>query len=57
MLVTGDFNNTIKDTALISLTNVRDEDIEEIPFTKLKRKFSEEIYNKIKDDNYFLVIR
>lgn len=57
MLVTGDFNNTIKDTALMSLTNVRDEDIEEIPFTKLKRKFSEEIYNKIKDDNYFLVIR
>ena len=57
MLVTGDFNNTIKDTGLMSLTNVRDEDIEEIPFTKLKRKFSEEIYNKIKDDNYFLVIR
>lgn len=57
MLVTGNFNNTIKDTALISLTNVRDEDIEEIPFTKLKRKFSEEIYNKIKYDNYFLVIR
>ena len=56
-LITGDFNNTIKDTALISLTNVRDEDIEEIPFTKLKRKFSEEIYNKINDDNYFLVIR
>lgn len=56
-LITGDFNNTIKDTALISLTNVRDEDIEEIPFTKLKRKFSEEIYNKIKNDNYFLVIR
>lgn len=56
-LVTGDFNNTIKDTALISLTNVRDEDIEEIPFTKLKRKFTEEIYNKINDDNYFLVIR
>lgn len=56
-LITGDFNNTIKDTALISLTNVRDEDIEEIPFTKLKRKFSEEIYNKINNDNYFLVIR
>lgn len=56
-LITGDFNNTIKDTALISLTNVHDEDIEEIPFTKLKRKFSEEIYNKIKNDNYFLVIR
>lgn len=56
-LITGDFNNTIKDTALISLTNVRDEDIEEIPFTKLKRKFSEEIYNKINDDNYVLVIR
>lgn len=56
-LITGDFNNTIKDTALISLTNVRDEDIEEIPVTKLKRKLSEEIYNKIKDDNYFLVIR
>ena len=56
-LITGDFNNTIKDTALISLTNIRDEDIEEIPFTKLKRKFSEEIYNKINDNNYFLVIR
>lgn len=56
-LITGDFNNTIKDTALISLTNVRDEDIEEIPVTKLKRKLSEEIYNKIKDNNYFLVIR
>lgn len=56
-LITGDFNNTIKDTALISLTNVRDEDIEEIPFAKLKRKFSEEIYNKINDNNYFLVIR
>lgn len=56
-LITGDFNNTIKDTALISLTNVHDEDIEEIPYTKLKRKFSEEIYNKIKNDNYFLVIR
>lgn len=56
-LITGDFNNTIKDTALISLTNVRDEDIEEIPVTKLKRKLSQEIYNKIKDDNYFLVIR
>lgn len=56
-LITGDFNNTIKDTALISLTNVYDEDIEEIPYTKLKRKFSEEIYNKIKNDNYFLVIR
>ena len=56
-LITGDFNNTIKDTALISLTNVRDEDIEEIPVTKLKRKLSEEIYNKIKNDNYFLVIR
>lgn len=56
-LITGDFNNTIKDTALISLTNVRDEDIEKIPVTKLKRKLSEEIYNKIKDNNYFLVIR
>lgn len=56
-LITGDFNNTIKDTALISLTNVRDEDIEEIPVTKLKRKLLEEIYNKIKNDNYFLVIR
>ena len=56
-LITGNFNNTIKDTTLISLTNVRDEDIEEILVTKLKRKLSEEIYNKIKDDNYFLVIR
>lgn len=55
-LITGDFNNTIKDTALVSLANVRDEDIEEIPATKIKRKLSEEIYNKIKDDNYFLVI-
>lgn len=56
-LITGNFNNTIKDTALISLTNVSDEDIEEIPFTKLKRKLSEKIYNKINNDNYFLVIR
>ena len=56
-LTTGNFNNATKDTAFKYLVNVYDEDIQEIQKSKLKRKLSAEIYDKIKNDNQFLLIK